>query len=374
MEIHRGELPSISGDVVEAMCHVAALEMERLADRGGWDQNAVIFDIFLDSVENEDREAVLKMIQALGGGRRGEVIDTVEGLLSEEEAGGSFFSQVLAMKARELEGSDGEHPLDLIEGMRVDDEAVGAGLVVEGWSYGEELTARAGDGAELEISPAEDPDRVEMRQVLVILRDGTQGMVLRRRGSEPEVLGGREKQMRGRLIETLQRYVGVATEAPERTLREVAATVVLLADLHVGGREGKIGPGQGSEGGGGGEVRDDLRLVLDEAGATLGPLLVFSGRTPEWEEAAQMASGHLEAVAKRAPAEVERDLKRWVTKYRWYDEGMLERLFSQVPPLPVVQMGVKRLAEAGIIGREWAAEMLAKSERIRESGWQEFSG
>lgn len=118
----------------------------------------------------------------------------------------------LAYSVRLAQVLDG-HPADAMVGVRLQG-AVGAVLVTEGWSYSPDRLAELAAGVELP-QPSECADRVEIRLAHLVMRDGTEAVVMRRRDQAPEVLQGLE--LAGRVVVALRRVLGV----PSRVLHGV---------------------------------------------------------------------------------------------------------------------------------------------------------
>ena len=123
----------------------------------------------------------------------------------------------LAYSVHLAEVLDG-HPAEALVGVRVED-AVGAVLVTEGWGYSTESLQAVAGGAELP-PPAECEDRVEVRIAHLVMRDGTEAVVMRRRGEAPEVVQG---ALSGRVVVALRRVLGVASRALEGAVPELVA-------------------------------------------------------------------------------------------------------------------------------------------------------
>jgi hypothetical protein len=115
----------------------------------------------------------------------------------------------LAYSTRLAQVLDG-HPADAMLGLRIQG-AVGVVLVTEGWSYSSDRLAELAAGVELP-APAECADRVEIRLAHLVMRDGTEAVVMRKRSEAPEVLHGLE--LTGRVVVALRRVLGV----PSRVL------------------------------------------------------------------------------------------------------------------------------------------------------------
>lgn len=123
----------------------------------------------------------------------------------------------LAYSVRLAQVLDG-HPAEAMVGVRLSG-AVGAVLVTEGWSYSPERLVELAAGADLP-EPSACADRVEIRLAHLVMRDGTEAVVMRRRGQEPEVLQGLD--LAGRVVVALRRVLGVSSRVLHGVFPEFA--------------------------------------------------------------------------------------------------------------------------------------------------------
>jgi hypothetical protein len=114
---------------------------------------------------------------------------------------GPCFALAYTVEMREV--LDG-HPADALVGIRMFD-AVGVALSTEGWAYSAANLERLNKGAVLG-APADCEDRVEVRLVHLLMRDGTEVLVERRRGEDPRVV--LDGAFSGRVIWALRRVLG----------------------------------------------------------------------------------------------------------------------------------------------------------------------
>ena len=113
-----------------------------------------------------------------------------------------------------------EHPV-------VDSEAVGVVACSEGWSYSPATFSRIAAGYEPDFSPSEDPNRQEVRLLVLVLRDGTEVVVEQIRDAVP-VIQSDERGAAGMLVWTLRRVIGRPSEADVPDLRTFAKQIALL--------------------------------------------------------------------------------------------------------------------------------------------------
>jgi hypothetical protein len=116
-------------------------------------------DDALDRIEQPAMEAMVRALESFAAERGWDAPWTLWALLADP----SNTTVGLGLLAEAPTG----HPSDTLIGLTVPEQAIGAALVTEGWSYPPDATE-----ADLVLTPSEHPDRREMRLVHLVLRDG----------------------------------------------------------------------------------------------------------------------------------------------------------------------------------------------------------
>lgn len=101
-------------------------------------------------------------------------------------------------------------PEEALVGRRAPQDAVAVLLAVEGWALPDDVCGPNDDLAlaAMRTRPSEHPRRIETRQVLAVMRDGTLVIVRRDRGAAPYVVPGVCAGPGGRLIGLLRSFLG----------------------------------------------------------------------------------------------------------------------------------------------------------------------
>lgn len=397
-------------DTLANVLVLLAEDIEKMIDRNGWDQPAILFEIHLEAYDSEKVQTLMAALRrGKAVGRR--AVEIVRGPGNEMsqrelEAGderlaelasehpGEVFGQMLILVPVDL----GEvHPAEALFGNTASEDAVGALLVTEVWGYGEESLKGLAPGAYPDFPPSEDPNRVEIRNLVALLKDGTMVLGARERGKTEPVFTpyttaeGDKISLGGRLMEALRRYLGMATGEAKNPLREVAAAayiaVHLERELDWAKEEGEVAEEAAA--------RQALRQAWTENGhnpLTVGEelaalmgleralVLVASGETEDWEQARQQAlQGVDKFLATVATMPDGEELAKWVelhlTALRWYDgAGISRHLFDDVPPLRIMAVLVKELANAGKLEKGRAARILKTAREVGKYGWPENQG
>lgn len=109
-------------------------------------------------------------------------------------------------------------------------EAIGVVLITEGWGYSPASNARIAAGESLRFAPSQDPDRIEVRITNLVLRDGTERMLSRVRGTTDVVT--EERAHAGWVPELARRCLMLPSKAkspPDSFPRELTITWQILA-------------------------------------------------------------------------------------------------------------------------------------------------
>jgi hypothetical protein len=182
---HETEATTLGGLFVDM-----AREIESQVARHGWDQPASLWEVV-----PADADALVEIPEHL---------------------------HAVAFTVRPCADLSG-HPYDAMVGLRIGDDAVGAVVVTEGWTYSTER----GD-----TSPTHPPshyeDSRELRIAHIVLRDGTEATVMRARGIDRQGRGdghdtidvfapGSDSRFGGRIVWAARRTVGVPSRAGEDT-------------------------------------------------------------------------------------------------------------------------------------------------------------
>ncbi len=172
---------SIGGDATNYLIAQAARLLDEQAEEAGWDNPSVLWRVDMPTVND--------------------VIDI--------ELDDSTFG--LAMGFTPLAEFEC-HPNDVLLGLDIDGPAcIGAALVTEAWSFpldadGSVDRTRVGGYTR----PSEHPQRVELRMVLLVLRDGSAVATMRTRGDdEPRVFPLEKMQLDGTVVRCLRRAIGL---------------------------------------------------------------------------------------------------------------------------------------------------------------------
>lgn len=160
-----------------------ALAIEQELEWQGWDRPAALYQVALGTEAPDD-----ELISPTGD-------DDFDALVA------GLGVSLGVEQEREIDGQ----PFDELVGYVADPEAIGLAFSVEGWSYSPADQELIRQGAELP-SPSATEGRVEVRMVTVVLRDGTEKLVWRRRGEEPHVVDSIDE---GRIAGALRRALGL---------------------------------------------------------------------------------------------------------------------------------------------------------------------
>lgn len=190
-----GPMPSADGysmlraDSIEMMLTAICEDVEAKIGSNGWDALPMLWVVMPADVPHTYVQTIL-----------GDAMDDKDAV-----AGVVAFRTLPVMH---VEG----HPRDVLTGRYLDDfepEAVGAMLTWEGWG--------APAGSDSSLRPSEHPDRYEMRVVQLVLRDGTEVSVCRKRGGAVETMrdGHASFNAGGTMAETLRLFVGAPSRAVE---------------------------------------------------------------------------------------------------------------------------------------------------------------
>lgn len=283
-----------------------AFHLEEQAAADGWDRPACLYEI-----HPADTERVLE--------------------LTDLELGSDMIAiSFAAVPVCELD----DHPAEALVGRHVSsDEVLGVALITEGWDYPPEvlraLSERKVDRDALP-SPANHPDRVEVRLVHALFRDGTTTVVVRRRGQDPEEVPF--DRLTGRLVRALRRYLRLPSDdLPRFPPRTVLAHMVAEAGVQALSKRMTFHP--------------DIRALVASRTAVAdspaaGPafqILAAPLAMPAMLEAFALARtswegfcGTLVELAKKVAAEPGlkmRDedrarLRRWLTRLEWGDDAL----------------------------------------------------
>lgn len=170
--------PSSLTDVLAAL----ALDLEQRLHEVGWDQPSTLWAL---NITSDIPEEILAQSAELG----------------EEDA------QMMGVIGLENLAVLPEDPATSLLGKKAPDEALGVLLVTEGWTFPEDVVNSAReDGSYVLGPPSEHPRRVELRQVVGMMKDGSAVYVRRHRGEEPRVEG--DASVRGRIVDALRCYLG----------------------------------------------------------------------------------------------------------------------------------------------------------------------
>ncbi len=199
------------GGPTELLIKEAVRLLDQLSEEAGWDQPSVLWRVDMPSVVD----------------------------LAPELVSGSTMGLALGfVPIAEFEC----HPNEVLSGLTIDGpDFIGAALVNEAWTY--PLTADGDNDPEQAkgyTRPSEHPDRVEVRLVVLLLRDGSIACAMRTRGSDATVLMESSGTLiDGTVLRHLRRAVGLPSrpEGPEirlETIRErlgLVASVLLVQQL-----------------------------------------------------------------------------------------------------------------------------------------------
>ena len=171
----------IGGDATNFLIAQAARLLDEQAEDAGWDNPSVLWRVDMPTVN-----------------------DVIDIELDESTFGLAMGFVPLA----EFEC----HPNDVLLGLDIDGPTcIGAALVTEAWSFPLEADGpvdrtRVGGYAR----PSEHPERVELRMVLLVLRDGSAVATMRTRGDdEPRVFPLESMQLDGTVVRCLRRAIGL---------------------------------------------------------------------------------------------------------------------------------------------------------------------
>lgn len=194
---------SIGGDATNYLIAQAARLLDEQAEEAGWDNPSVLWRVDMPTVND-----VIDI----------ELDDSTFGLAM------GFFPLA------EFEC----HPNDVLVGRDIDGPVcIGAALVTEAWSFpldedGSVDQTRIGGYTR----PSEHPERVELRMVLLMLRDGSAVATTRTRGDdEPRVFPLEKAQLDGTVVRCLRRAVGLYStpEGPSVPLEDIRTRLTALA-------------------------------------------------------------------------------------------------------------------------------------------------
>lgn len=165
--------------------------IEAAADSHGWDQPATLWGVSMPDLPDDVESEIAKLVEQTSA------------------------TVAVPWELSQLAVLDDGHPADALVAVVAPDDVVAVMLCSEGWGY----SAPVRDEIERsrrtpEYPPADDPNRVELRWTQIVMRDGTEVVVCRERGSEPEMLDDAFRTM-GRLPERLRRVIGLPSGMDE---------------------------------------------------------------------------------------------------------------------------------------------------------------
>lgn len=365
-------------DAVTRSHQMLVLDLEARTHQAGWDQPAKLFEVKFSEIEDEERALLEDYMKEHHG--LAETITDRDPTQALEMFAQKVELEEVPLQTPELEATLGVrgHVLDYLEGRHADNDAVGAGLILEGWAYSDETVTRLEAGEEVDYMPSEDPGRVECRQVVMVIKDGEVVSCTRRRGDTEATLidGG---TIEGRVVDTLRRYLNLPTRTPDRQLRETAAALTLMVGIEAAltakgavpkeGHPELIEPDSPAE-------ATLIRLV----GAGPAAVICWSRHTPDWEAAARLAAGQIdEAIARLKLGSVEESaeetqqrlqyLEWWRRRLRWFDAGLIAAQYANIPPVEAVRGLCDSITQVGLIDTDTRDVLTVLSRMVEEHGW-----
>lgn len=213
--------PSPPRDPIAELAKAVVVRIESEMDAHGWDAPPTLWE--LRTVDIDELGPIVDVLAAdeptesISLDELREKLASPDTLRSDGPALAAMVGAMASAFSLSLVECIESHPFDAMVGYVADADVVAVALCNEGWDYPERLHAELAAGAELG-PPSSYPDRRELRQVTVVWRDGTEAMVIRHRGTDPEVHSlstGGTMDVHGRVPGALRRTVG----RPSRTLR-----------------------------------------------------------------------------------------------------------------------------------------------------------
>lgn len=139
-----------------------------------------------------------------------------------EPGEGTFSTAYAVAELAEVSGT----PVDTLWGYQAPPQAAALILAFEGWSVPPRFAGKPESDPVPGMRPSQRPDRVEMRGVHMLTRDGESYVIHRSRGHEPEHDGG--QQAEGALVDVLKCCLGVATKpAPDDAVADYLGRLLL---------------------------------------------------------------------------------------------------------------------------------------------------